>query len=213
MENKFQAHDGVICGAKTRAGTPCQQKAGWGTDHVGEGRCKLHGGKSTGPKDQRNNKNGVRTGEMESIVFDFLDDKEKELLKQIDLDKIKQIDNEIRLIDIRLRRMMGRIAKLQETNLTTVEVSKKRTLQGTEETEKEEGTLGQIQNIEEAITRVQGQKLRLIETKHKLETDAGIDIEYKQTQIDKLKAQIEKIKGISDDIEDTSELRRILLNE
>jgi len=34
------------CGAKTRAGTPCTLRAGWGTDHVGEGRCKLHGGKS-----------------------------------------------------------------------------------------------------------------------------------------------------------------------
>ena len=32
------------CGAKTRAGTPCQRPAGWGTDHAGEGRCKLHGG-------------------------------------------------------------------------------------------------------------------------------------------------------------------------
>lgn len=36
---------GGVCGAKTRAGTPCRQKAGWGTDHVGQGRCKLHGGK------------------------------------------------------------------------------------------------------------------------------------------------------------------------
>ena len=33
-----------FCGAKTRAGTPCKRPAGWGTDHVGEGRCKLHGG-------------------------------------------------------------------------------------------------------------------------------------------------------------------------
>ncbi len=46
-------HDGVTamakvkattCGAKTRAGTPCKQPHGWGTDHLGEGRCKLHGG-------------------------------------------------------------------------------------------------------------------------------------------------------------------------
>jgi len=37
-----------MCGAKTRAGAPCKQKAGWGTDHVGEGRCKLHGGGSKG---------------------------------------------------------------------------------------------------------------------------------------------------------------------
>ena len=37
------------CGAKTRAGTPCKQKAGWGTDHVGQGRCKLHGGNAGRP--------------------------------------------------------------------------------------------------------------------------------------------------------------------
>ena len=58
-----QPHDGYPrCEAKTRAGTPCQQKAGWGTDHTGIGRCKLHGGKSTGaPKDNKNAfKHGTR---------------------------------------------------------------------------------------------------------------------------------------------------------
>ncbi len=34
------------CGAKTRAGTPCQRPRGWGTDHPDSGRCKLHGGSS-----------------------------------------------------------------------------------------------------------------------------------------------------------------------
>jgi hypothetical protein len=35
-----------ICGATKRDGTDdaCQLPAGWGTDHTGEGRCKLHGG-------------------------------------------------------------------------------------------------------------------------------------------------------------------------
>ena len=37
------------CGAKTRAGTPCQKPAGSGTVHVGTGRCKLHGGCAGGP--------------------------------------------------------------------------------------------------------------------------------------------------------------------
>lgn len=32
------------CGAKTRKGTPCAKEAGWGTEHLGVGRCKLHGG-------------------------------------------------------------------------------------------------------------------------------------------------------------------------
>jgi hypothetical protein len=34
------------CGAKTRAGRPCQLEAGKGTSHVGIGRCRLHGGAS-----------------------------------------------------------------------------------------------------------------------------------------------------------------------
>jgi hypothetical protein len=35
-----------LCGAKTKAGTPCKKRAGHGTEHVGEGRCRLHGGAS-----------------------------------------------------------------------------------------------------------------------------------------------------------------------
>lgn len=38
---------GMICGAKTRKGTPCKQKGIFKS-----GRCKLHGGMSTGPKTQ-----------------------------------------------------------------------------------------------------------------------------------------------------------------
>lgn len=34
------------CRAKTRAGTPCRQPTGRSTDHVDQGRCKLHGGRS-----------------------------------------------------------------------------------------------------------------------------------------------------------------------
>lgn len=32
------------CGATKRSGSECGRPAGWGTDHVGRGRCKLHGG-------------------------------------------------------------------------------------------------------------------------------------------------------------------------
>lgn len=45
-------HDGPRCGARKRQseGT-CTQPAGWGTDHVGDGPCKLHGGST---KNHRN---------------------------------------------------------------------------------------------------------------------------------------------------------------
>jgi hypothetical protein len=35
---------GRACAAKTRGGGVCRKEAGWGTDHIGFGRCKLHGG-------------------------------------------------------------------------------------------------------------------------------------------------------------------------
>jgi hypothetical protein len=39
---------GMTCSAKTRAGTPCKQKRIYIN-----GRCKLHGGLSTGPRTKR----------------------------------------------------------------------------------------------------------------------------------------------------------------
>lgn len=36
----------TTCGAQTRAGKPCARTAGYGTSHVGVGRCKNHGGAS-----------------------------------------------------------------------------------------------------------------------------------------------------------------------
>lgn len=32
------------CGARTKAGRPCQKAAGWGTSHPGAGECRLHTG-------------------------------------------------------------------------------------------------------------------------------------------------------------------------
>lgn len=42
----IELHD-LRCGAQTRAGTPCRMKVLYGN-----GRCKLHGGLSTGPKSE-----------------------------------------------------------------------------------------------------------------------------------------------------------------
>ncbi|MEA3467221.1 MAG: HGGxSTG domain-containing protein [Thermodesulfobacteriota bacterium] len=39
---------GLICGAKTRVGTSCKR-----TDLYSNGRCKLHGGLSTGPRTKK----------------------------------------------------------------------------------------------------------------------------------------------------------------
>lgn len=42
---------GEVCGATNNRGEPCKLPAGWGTPGSGGGRCKFHGGLSTGAKD------------------------------------------------------------------------------------------------------------------------------------------------------------------
>ena len=41
-----------VCGARCRDGHPCRARAAWDDDHMAprNGRCRLHGGLSTGPR-------------------------------------------------------------------------------------------------------------------------------------------------------------------
>jgi hypothetical protein len=48
---------GMTCGAKTRAGTPCKL-----TSIYENGRCKFHGGLSTGPKTPEGKKRSAMNG-------------------------------------------------------------------------------------------------------------------------------------------------------
>ncbi|WP_434655722.1 HGGxSTG domain-containing protein [Chromobacterium violaceum] len=48
---------GLACGAKTRAGTPCKL-----TSIYENGRCKLHGGLSTGPRTKEGKRRAAQNG-------------------------------------------------------------------------------------------------------------------------------------------------------
>jgi hypothetical protein len=65
MESEFPMHLSPRCGAKTRRGAPCQSPA------MPNGRCRIHGGKSTGaPKGNRNAfKHGRYTADALFIRF------------------------------------------------------------------------------------------------------------------------------------------------
>ena len=63
--NQFDLNTLPICGARTRSGGPCKHKG-----NVRNGRCKRHGGASTGPINQTFGKNhhryvhGLKTKEV-----------------------------------------------------------------------------------------------------------------------------------------------------
>ena len=81
------------CGAKTRAGGQCKAPA------MKNGRCRVHGGSSTGPKTP-DNANAAKPG---SIYSKFLTDDERADYEGLTLGGV---DHELRLTRIRLARAL-----------------------------------------------------------------------------------------------------------
>lgn len=89
-----------LCGAKTRAGSPCTQAAGWGTDHAGFGACKLHGGSTP----------SVRVGAAR-------EEAEAEVLKlglAIETDPHAALATGVGILAGQVSFLQGKVAKLEE---------------------------------------------------------------------------------------------------
>ena len=126
----------------------------------GTKNAKGHGG--TGPP---GNKNAVKTGEFETLFFDALNPEELRLAETIGLDKEQLLLQEIQLLTVREYRMLHRIEALKNAETQQNEDEKPppgmtvvKYTDGLEKgdcTELKEyaGILGQIQQIEDALTR------------------------------------------------------------
>lgn len=126
-------------------------------------------GNRGGPGGPPNNKKAVATHEYESIIFDVLPEEEQEAWLRVNTDKYVQLNIEIRTLELRERRMLQRIESLRQAQYTMVSYEVEQG--GDEDTIKQkfDGTLGQIQRIEDALTRVQGQKARLLKLRNEFE--------------------------------------------
>lgn len=76
------------CNGRKRDGSGyCGQTAGWGTDHPGTGRCKWHGGASTGPKNGPGIYRTKMGPEYQQIYDRFRED-----------DDLQSLDDEVALV-------------------------------------------------------------------------------------------------------------------
>lgn len=185
--DKRQTKDNQCTAMSKSTGKQCTKK----TNHP-TGKCRYHGGVNNRPdviskknkESLKGNKNGLKHGGRESIWHDVLDDDEIEFAKEVKkLNVLTLINEEIALITIRERRMMQRIKvfrdKYNEEGFTTVKIETERGTSSSKfkrtNTIKEEqaGVLGQIQDIEEALTKVQDKKAKLIDLKHTIEKGEG----------------------------------------
>lgn len=135
-------------------------------------------GNKGGPGAGEGNKNSLTTGEYETIFFEVLTDKEKELYQACKIeDKKQSILEEIKLITIREYRIMNRIKKLQEKDKDMVvdSITKRQyksiIADNTETATQVISIITPLQKLEDALTRVQDQKRRCIDSLHKIEND------------------------------------------
>lgn len=144
------------------------------------------------------NKNAVTTGEFETLFFDCLDSDERRLAAAVPQDKEQLLLQEIQLLTVRERRMLKRIENLRQADFTTV--SKKSGIEKGEWTNLSEdrATLGQIQNIEDALTRVQARKQAAIDSLHRY----GVDDARLEIELMRLDLQALKLGGQETEIED-----------
>ena len=177
-------------------------------------RSKRNKGGQPGNKNALNagaptgNKNNLQTGEFERLFFDTLDQDEHEIIKAVPIDKTQLLIQEIQLLTVRERRMLRRIEDLKLSGEETIEddTSEEQAFgkapsgmtvvkystgfdKGKATDLKEfQGVLGQIQSIEDALTRVQARKQRAIETLHKFGfDDARLEIELMKVELGILK--------------------------
>lgn len=152
----------------------------------------------------KGNKNAVTTGEFETLLFECLEPEERRLAESVPADKEQLLLQEIRLLTVREHRMLKRIGDLKRidaepdeseddsskrpSGMTTVKfksgIEKGKATVLTEA----EGILGQIQRIEDALTRVQARKQAAIDSLHRYGVDdARLEIEMMKLDLATLK--------------------------
>lgn len=185
------------CGAKTRAGKPCTNLS------MENGRCRMHGGKSKGAPE--GNKNGMVHGAYERILFGVLNDEEIELWENMKNDVLGNLNISLSIISIREFRMMKRIEELRSSGsftVTQIDHEKGRTEKGSKDIKKKTkmAVLGQIQAIEEALTKVQEKKARMLELKVKLETsNKPDDVPHFERYVKALEKTAKEVWGEEDE--------------
>lgn len=74
-----------ICGARTKGDKLCERRAGWGTDHLGVGRCSYHGGKNQSPLAK-----GYKTGMHAQINYLSIAEKAQQLKEDRDVFDLRE---------------------------------------------------------------------------------------------------------------------------
>lgn len=131
-------------------------------------------------------------------IASVLDEDEKRLISMVQLDKEQLLLQEIQLLTVRERRMLKRIENLKRaaTDQEEIKDAGMTAVKYKHGTEKDKwtditeytGVLGQIQAVEDALTRVQARKQKAIDSLHRYGFgDARLELEIMKVELETLK--------------------------
>lgn len=193
------------CKATNRKGKQCKNWAKQGYDV-----CHYHGAGGGAPKENKNaEKHGLFTKHLPKETLELVNDIES--LSTIDI-----LWDNIRIQYAAIIRSQ-KIMYVKDKEEMIKELKKKKVYEGESVNSSEIEYEFQFAWDRQA-TYLQAQsramaELRNMITRYDELLKSELATEEQKIRIEKLKAQTEKIKGIGSDIEDTSELRRMLLDE
>lgn len=197
-----------LCGAKTKGtGELCKLPAGYGTNHKGTGRCKYHGGCSTGPKVANTRNNSIKHG----LFAQYLPEEIKNLVDSVeDLNSLDILWTSIKIKFGSIIRAQ-KIMEVEDKDEIIKELKKYReNPNGSIEEEYElqfawdryERYLNAQSKAMDTLTRMIGKYEELC--------NSGIATEEQLLRIEKLKTEVNILKGVSDEIEDLSDIQKLI---
>lgn len=196
------------CGAKTRGGYPCKLRAGHGTNHLGTGRCKFHGGASSGGPPETLFKKGHRTREVHGLRAKQFPEEVYEMakeLKELGITPLEMMWDAIRLqwmAIIRAQKLMyvedaedhTKTLVSQSTGATTSEKYKVQLAE-----EKQARFLITQSNAIDALGKM------LKQYRHML-TVGGLEKTEQELKVELLRAQVKALTGEDVELEDMEDI-------
>ena len=190
MQNKAHANKkDNYCGAKTRSGKPCRNRA------MANGRCRMHGGKSTGAPPEKMKKNS--NARTHGLFAKYLPDETLEIMNSI---------NDINPLDILWTNIKMQFASIiRAQKIMFVDGQEDHTTFKTQEKDDEFGSSEQLEvhaSWDKQATFMNSLSRSMAELRNMLkqyvemanyDDDRLLEVQRMQSIIDKNKAEIDKI--------------------
>lgn len=122
------------------------------------------------------NQNNLKHGAFSQIYWDTLDEDEWELIKHLSYDEESDLENQIALLTIRERRLMGSIKKFKDIQNQQGLYDPQGELESTVKEEEDLrtskiSTFEALLKLETILTNIQAKKTKCVETLHKIRQD------------------------------------------